>query len=996
MRKIISLCLFLFVSSFLIQAQTISVSGVVQDENNEPIIGASVVSSNMHIGTVTDIDGKFQLKVPSDDVLEFSFIGYITKKVPINNTKLFNIILLPDAKSLDEVIIVGYGSMKTKDLTSSITTVKSDELVKNPNANLMQSLQGKVAGMQIVSAGSPGASPTVRIRGIGSYPGSGNTNPLYVVDGVFYDNIDFLNPNDIASTSVLKDASASAIYGVRAANGVVLIQTKSGAKNEKANIEYSGYYGVQMAQNVLKMANSQQYTNYMLQSGSAANIQSIEDALLRYGRSRVDPSIPLPNTNWYDEILRTAATQNHSISISGGTEKAIYSLGSSYFSQDGILDMDNDFKRFNLRAKVEFNATNWLKVGGNVIVSNIKAHGANNSAFQVAYFAPPIMPVLDPTNVDALPTRYSSAELIGYRTGSNPLPYMDYTNNLSETKKNLISFFAEVKLLPEKLTFKTTYSDNYSGINSRNVDKAYYLSPNAQRTQNSVVKNFSKFDYKTWDNILTYNDQFGDHRFTVMLGSSYQDYYSSSLWAQGINFPITSDKTWYISQAEEVPSESVGDSGMREYVMSYFGRLNYNYKNRYMLYATIRRDGTSKYQEKWGTFPTVGLGWVVSDEKFFNVPEIDFLKFRFSYGKLGNSSVAASFGSNTTTVQTVALDDQLYSGTTTSSTYSDLEWEQIYETNIGLTLKAFSNRFNTDIDYYKRKTDNAVIYVNNPLIGGSVRKNAGIIENSGLEVVIDWQDKLGDFTYDISGNISTLKNEVTSLYGQQYLDGGSAEFRQRTILGNSLLAFYGWKIDGVYQNAQEIADDPIAVSNGLEPGDYRYKDLNGDNILDSKDRTTLGSFMPKFTYGININLAYKKWELSIAGYGQSGNKILNRKRGEIIWTNNGNIDADLASNLWTGEGTSNKYVSAYGLRKSWNQKMSDYFVEDGSFFRIQNIQLAYNFQIKNMPLMRVSMTAEKPFIFTNYNGLNPEVADGIDNQTYPVPSTYTIGLNIKF
>ncbi len=988
--------LLMFVFSTWVQAQTINVSGVVIDDNGEPVIGATVSDKVTHKGTITDLDGKYQLSIDANGTLVISYMGYVTQEIAIKGQQVINVELRTDSKLLDEVVVVGYGSMKSKDLTSSISTVKSEELIKNPNANVMQSLQGKVAGMQIVSSGAPGAAPTVRIRGIGSYPGSGNTSPLYVVDGVFYDNIDFLNPNDIASTSVLKDASASAIYGVRAANGVVLIETKSGKKNEKAHIEYNGYYGIQVAQKVQKMANSQQYTNYMLQSGSPANAQSIQQAMLYYGRSRKDPNIPLPNTNWYDEILRTAPVQNHSVNISGGSSKATYALGGSYFSQDGILDMKNDFTRMNLRAKVQFDATDWLKVGGNMIMSNIKAHGADYGAFRSAYFAPPIMPVYDPNNASATPLKLASAQTIGFRDGKNPFTAMEFTDNLSETKKNLVTFFAEAQLIPEKLTFKTTFSNNYTGVDSRNVSKAYYLTENAQRKDNAIHKNFSKYENKTWDNILTYNDQFGDHKLTVMLGTSFQDIYYTGLWATGLNPPMDSDKTWYIDQAAEVPSEAVGDGGLQQYTMSYFGRVNYNYKGRYMLYGTVRRDGTSKYQEKWGIFPTVGLGWIVSEEDFFKVPHLDFLKLRASYGKLGNNSVAASAGSNTTAVNTVALNDVLYSGSITSSTYSDLDWEEIYETNVGFTFRALNDRLSGDFDYYMRKTDNAVIYVNNPLIGGSVRRNAGTIENSGIELSLGWQDKIGELTYGISGNIATLKNEVTSLYGQQYLDGGSAEFRQRTILGHSLLAFYGWKTDGVYQNAQEIANDPVAMENNLEPGDYRFKDINKDGKIDSNDRVDLGSYMPDFTYGLNINLGYKQWDLSIATYGQQGNKVLNRKRGEIIWTNDGNIDADLAKGLWTGEGTSNKYVSASGLRKSWNQKMSNYFVEDASFFRIQNIQLGYTVKAESWPDMRISLTAEKPFTFTKYNGFNPEVANGIDNQTYPVPTTYTVGLNIKF
>ena len=417
----------------------------------------------------------------------------------------------------------------------------------------------------------------------------------------------------------------------------------------------------------------------------------------------------------------------------------------------------------------------------------------------------------------------------------------------------------------------------------------------------------------------------------------------------------------------------------------------------------MRADGSSKYQQKWGYFPTVGAGWVASEEGFLkDNTVINFLKLRASWGQLGNDNIQASDGATTTSVVKTAINGVLVSGTNTSSTFSSLKWEVTEETNVGLTAKLLKNKLSIDADYFIRDTKNAAIYVTIPAIGGSVLKNVGVIRNSGFEMVANWNgDLTKDLKYSIGANISTLKNQVRDLYGQPYIDGGSAEFRQRSIVGQPLLAFYGRQVVGVYQNQAEITADPVAVANGLVPGDFKYKDQNGDGKIDDSDRVVLGSYFPTFMYGLNLGLTYKNFEFTANMLGQSGNKILNRKRGEIIWTADGNMDADLALNRWHGDGTSNKYPSSSGLRRGWNQKMSDYFVEDGSFFRIQNVQLAYNISKKQLfgaklPETRISLTADRPLTVFKYNGFNPEVANGIDTQTYPVPAVYTIGLNVKF
>jgi len=984
--------------------QQLTVRGKITDSSGSPLPGVTVIIKGTTQGTITDSDGKFNLtSVPGTATLVFSFVGMQTQEVPVAGRTIIDIAMNEEAIGIEEVVAVGYGTTRVKDLTSSISTVKSEELVKTPAGQAMQALQGKVAGLQVISSGAPGDSPTIRVRGIGSYPGSDNEAPLYVVDGMFFDNIDFLNPSDITSISVLKDASAAAIYGVRAANGVVLIETKSGGFNQKAEISYDGYYGLQVAQNVLKMANAEQFTTMALESGSEADASYILNAMQRYGRSRINPNVPDVNTDWYDEILRTASIQNHSLSVSGGDKNASYSIGTSYFNQKGILDMKNEYERFNLRSKIDFKATNWFTIGGNMIFSNATKYNDEEAAWNQAYFAVPVMPVYDETNTEAWPVNYASAQDLGYRQGQNPFPALDFGEDRLKIRKILANFYVQVDFIPKKLSFKTTYNHGYTSLNQRDVALPYYISDGFQRADASIVKTSETFSNQIWDNVLTYNDHFGNHHLTVMAGTSYRDEAWDKLTAKGLNFPVDNKEAWYIEQAETIPVDDVHDDGRREYGFSYFGRISYNYNDRYLIYGTMRADGSSKYQETWGYFPTVGAGWVISEENFMKKNRIiDFLKLRASWGKLGNDNIQASDGATTTTVITTAIDGVLVSGTTTSSTFSSLKWEVTEEWNFGITAKLLDNRLSADADYFIRDTKDAAINVNIPAIGGSVLKNVGTIRNSGFELTMNWSDRLSNgIGYTIGANISTLHNEVRDLYGQPYIDGGSAEFRQRSIVGEPLLAFFGREVIGVYQNEAEIQADPVALENGLVPGDFIYKDQNDDGMIDDDDRVVLGSYFPDFMYGANLGLTWKNFELSASLMGQTGNKILNRKRGEIIWTPDANMDADLAKNRWHGERTSNKYPSSAGLRKGWNQKMSDYFVEDGNFFRIQNVQLAYTIKQKQawgfqMPEMRISLTADRPFTSFNYNGFNPEVANGIDTQTYPIPAVYTIGLNVKF
>ncbi|AUP77912.1 SusC/RagA family TonB-linked outer membrane protein [Flavivirga eckloniae] len=992
-------------------AQDKTISGtVVSAEDNMPVPGVNVIVQGTVRGVSTDFDGRYTIKVSEGETLEYSSLGFKTVSVPVQDQTQIDMTLEPDIETLNEVVVIGYGQMRSKDLTSAITTIKSEELQAVPTGSVMQALQGKVAGMQVVSNGSPGQGPTIRVRGIGSYDANLNdandpSSPLYVVDGMFFDNIDFLNTADITSVSVLKDASAAAIYGVRAANGVVLIETKSGGFNKKVEITYDGYSGVQIAQNVLKVANSEQFTTLAIESGSAPDAQFILNAMQRYGRSRVNPNVPDVNTDWYDEIIRPGFIQNHSIGITGGAENISYAVGVNYFQQEGILDMKNEYERFNLRSKLEFKANDWLKVGANTVLSNATRYDGENSAWRLAYYAVPIMPVLDPNlanDPNVFPKNYANAQDLGYRGGQNPFPLLDLSENRAKIRNILANFFAEFTIIPDKLKFKTAYNHNFQTIEDRNVRLPYFVGNQFQREDASLNKVNTTISNQIWDNTLTYTDNIDKHNFTVLAGSSFRDESFQNLRARGLNFPLSGEEAYYLDQAQTIVVEDVRDGGAREYGLSYFGRVSYNYDNRYLLYGTFRADGTNKYQEKWGYFPTIGAGWVLSEEAFMeNNGIFDFLKLRGSWGELGNDNVPASNGSITSTVVETALGDTRFSGLSTGSDFTALKWEVTEEINVGITARLLNDNLSLEADYYVRDTEDAVIPVERPLIPGVTRENVGEIRNSGFEIALSWNKSVSDdFSYNIGANFATLSNEVLNLSGQPHLDAGSAEFRQRSIVGESLFAFYGREVAGVYQNQAEIDADPVAVSNNLVPGDFKYKENGGDpNTIDDDDRVVLGSFLPSYTFGFNIGFNYKNWDFNTTATGQGGNKILNRKRMEVIFTSDTNWDRDFAINRWHGEGTTNSYPSAAAVRKGWNQRLNDYYIEDGDYFRIQNITLGYTInkagKNSSVPKIRIYMTAERPITLFNYNGFNPEVANGVDNQTYPIPAVYTVGVNVK-
>ena len=991
----------------------ISITGMVTDEGTKlPMAGVTVTVKGTSVATQTDESGNYKIQAPGDAILVFSFIGYNVDDVPVNNRLVIDKTMVSVFKMLDEVVIIGYGSQREKDLTSAITTIKAADITKTPNAQPMQALQGRVAGVQIISNGAPGASPTVRLRGIGSF--EGNSAPLYVVDGMFFDNIDFLNPNDIQTISVLKDASASAIYGVRAGNGVVLIETKSGRLNQPTEILYDGYFGIQNPQNVLKMANTQQFVQYINETGSAADISFVQNAMQRYGRSRLDPNIPNVNTDWYHEIMSPAPIQNHALSFTGGGDATRFSVGGSYFRQDGLMnDTRNNYQRLNFRTKIDSRVRDWLDIGGNFNVSTARQFNGDNGAWFRSYFAVPILPVFDESNENGAPHKYANAQHLGYRGTQNPFYALQYSDSRNHVAKVLGSFNANIRLWEDKLSFKTQYNYGLGFVNARRVDFEYNDGV-TQHNSGMRRQNNANFD-QVWDNFLTYNDQFDRHNLNVVLGQSYRSEYNELLFASGQGIIPIPDRNaehfWYLSNATDLNLSDIGDAGgntinARLNFLSYFGRVAYNYDDRYLLYGTFRRDGNNKFQKRWGNFATVGAGWVVSEEDFFDVEGIDFLKFRGSWGQLGNDAIRPSVGLPTIEENNTAINDVRYIGRRLNPTFDLIaEWETTVETNLGMDARFLNNRLSLEADYFIRDTRNLAVSIIPPVFRATERRSVGEIRNTGFEMSLNWNEAVNDkFSYYFGGNIATLKNEVISLGGADGLDGGSAEFRQRSLIGQPYQAFYGYEVTGVFQNEAQIANSGYTPSfitdNNIKPGDLIYRDVNGDGLINDQDRQVLGSFLPKFTYGINGGFQFKQFDFSFLAQGQSGYSILNRKRGEMIFTNDTNIDADLATNMWRGEGTSNQYPSAAGLRKPWNQRMSSYFVEDGSYFRIQNVRLSYTFfgphdRESKFPETRVTFTADRPLTLFKYNGFNPEVANGVDREVYPIPAIYTLGLTIK-
>lgn len=769
-------------------SQNVTVTGHVYDDGSLPQMGAAVFEKGTSNGTVTDMDGYYSISVAEDAVLVFSFQGFKDVEESVSGRALIDVYMSVDNSFLDEAVVVGYGTQKSKDLTAPIVTVHGEELTRQTASNPMSALQGMVSGVQIIQSGAPGAGPSVKVRGVGSI--GDYAAPLYVVDGTFVDNIDFLSSSDIESLTVLKDASAAAIYGVRAANGVVLVTTRKGSAGH-TDISYEGYGGVQIPVNIMKLANRDQYVELM----NLANRNTL-------GWTPLDASSYPGDTDWYAQLVRPAATTGHSLDFSGANGGTSYSMGLSYLYQDGIMDnATNDYERLNFRARVDSKLNSWLKVGMNTVLSRYGQHDYNSNAYYQAFINPPVYNVYSDDNTAAYPVAFDSPQLYGFGNSyGNPVAFAYYNNSKQDGLKGVFSAYAQIDFIPEKLNFKTSYNLDYAGYDAQNYTPEYYVGGSQGTSVSVLSKTFGYHTNQILDNLLTYQDRIGKHDFSLMLGQSVRSQFASSLTGRVNSVPGFDDQSIYLVNGS-YKNQFATDAASRYNGLSFFARGTYSYDGKYLATLTFRADGSSKYQKKWGYFPSVGLGWNISDEDFMQEQDVvDYLKLRVSWGMLGNDNVPANsiltVGSSGVGSSAV-FGDTLVDGVGAQTVYQNyLEWEVVTETNVGLDFAFLSNRLRGELDLYNRVTSNVVFEAPIATGGGTANllANNGKVLNQGVELSLTWSDEVGDFGYSVSGNATVNRNEVLELEGRDYIPGASVagSYATRTQVGYPIGAFWGY------------------------------------------------------------------------------------------------------------------------------------------------------------------------------------------------------------
>ena len=861
----------------------------------------------------------------------------------------------------------------------------------------MSALQGMVAGVQIIQSGAPGAGPSVKVRGVGSI--GDYASPLYIVDGTFVDNIDFLSNNDIESLTVLKDASAAAIYGVRAANGVVLVTTKKGS-HDHLSVSYDGYAGVQVPVNIMKLCNTEQYVELL----NLANSNTI-------GWTDRNAADYPGSTDWYKELVHPAATTSHALDFSGASDKTNYSVGLSYLYQDGIMNhSNNDYNRINIRARLDQQMTSWLKVGINSVFSRYSKHNYNGNAFYQAFINPPVYNVYNESNEAAYPEKFDSPQLYGFGNAyGNPVAFAKYCDDSDKGFKEVLSAYAEFSILPSKLSFKISYNLDYSQWDQQNYTPESYVGGSQGTSVSVLSKTFGYGVNQILDNVLTYTDRKGRNDFSVMLGQSTRSQFSSWLNGRVNSVPDFDDQSKYLVNGS-YKNQTATDGASRYNGLSFFARGTYNYDGRYLATLTFRADGSSKYQQKWGFFPSIGLGWNISDEAFMkNQNVVDYLKLRASWGMLGNDNVPANsivtVGS-TGVGSSAVFGDTLVDGMGAQTVYQNfLRWEVVNEANVGLDFGFLDNRLTGELDLYNRVTDNVVFEAPIATGGGTVNllANNGKVLNQGIELSLNWADKAGEFSYKLGMNATFNRNRVLELEGRDYIPGASVagNYATRTMVGYPIGAFWGYEIDGVYASEGQALRDPVSQTI-KDAGYFKYKDQNGDNVINEEDKTYLGSAMPWMVLGINFGFNWKNLDFSILLNTQVGNKILNAKRMQRGTFTDANYDLDFYKNCWRDDNKSNVYPSPEAASTSFIQQANDFYVEDASFFRIQNVQLGYSFTgMKWAKSIRLYISAQRPLSLFRYNGFTTEIggspiSSGIDSSVYPMQAIYTAGVNFNF
>ena len=973
-------------------AQQITVQGVVKDQTGETVIGASVMEKGTTNGTITGIDGDFSLNMSPNGTLVVSFVGYKTQEVQVKGQKQLQVVLSEDAEMLDEVVVIGYGTMKKSDLTGAVSSIGNKDIKDSPVSNLGQAIQGKISGVQIVDAGKPGDNVSIKIRGLGSI---NNCDPLVVIDGVPTDlGLSSLNMADVERLDVLKDASATAIYGSRGANGVVMITTKRGTEG-KGKLAVSANYSFQNATNVPSLLNAAQYAelsnDMMVNSGRNPNPEWANPSELGAG------------TDWMDELLRTGVMQNYTVSYSGGNEKSHYYVSGGFLDQSGIVKSVN-YRRFTFQSNSDAQVLKWLKFSNNITFSaDTKKSGSYNIGD--ALKALPIYPVKNEDGSWSGPDGNSE----WYGSTRNPIGPTELNKSQTDGYNFLANLTAELTFT-KWLKFKSTFGYDAKFWFIDNFTPKYNWKPTPTEETSRYKSDNKSFTY-LWDNYFLFDHTFAEkHRVGLMAGMSAQWNTNDYLNAQKNVFMF--DNVHEMDNGEEM--YAIGGNETEWALLSYMARVNYSYEDRYLLTATIRRDGSSRFGKKhrWGTFPSVSVAWRASQEKWF--PKNDYindLKVRAGYGvtgsqaSVGNYSYLASYNTSVYPFGISSGNQTALVSSTLANPY--IHWEEVAQTNIGFDASLFNSRVMFSFDAYLKETRDMLVKASIPITSGfedttTTYTNAGKVRNQGIEMSLHTINLTGELGWETNLTATYNKNKIKDLNSDvpYYINQINNSYVTMLAKDYPINVFYGYVTDGIFQNQSEV--NTHAVQPGAEPGDIRFRDLNNDGVINDSDRTVIGNPNPSWLFSMNNSLSYKGFELSVFLQGIAGNKIYNANNIDNTGMAAAYNQTTDVLKRWQGEGTSNSMPRAVFGDPNQNTRVSDRFVENGSYLRLKNITLSYTFpkqwlqkaQIENA---RLSLSCENVATITGYSGFDPEVGiNGIDLSRYPISRTFSVGLNFNF
>lgn len=1015
-KRLLTLALLLFTFTSMLMAQTMKVTGSVVDQNGDPLIGVSVFQKGTSKGSVTDLDGKFAVETLKGATLEFSYIGFNTQDVKVNGESM-NIRMKENSKVLDDVVVVGYGIQKKSSVTGAISQVKAGDLENRTITDANAALQGKTSGVQVISTtAAPGSTPTIRIRG---YSSNVSSNPLYVVDGVRTTDISGIDPNDIASMEILKDAASAAIYGSEAGNGVILITTKKGKAGE-GKISYDFQYTDQSVAHVPQVMNAEQYINYMTEAGTFT-----KNYLLKNWDG-------ITNTNWSDVAFEHSPMVKHNLSFAGGSDQGNYYLSLSYLNNNGIVTGNNDYyHRLTATINAEHRFKEWIKVGTTNQIEKYDTRSvASNSEYGSVMTSVMTMDSLTPATYSANNLPYFMANAIAngkalltdkngnyygisrFCSGEEYNPLIMTNNNNTRTSGFVVNGSIYADITPIKnLIFTSRFGYRLTGYRYSHASLPFYANGTQSNDYVGLSSTSSTTIYYQWENFANYMKSFHGHTITAMLGTSYQDqsynYTTGNLTANGENVVAENNPLfYYLNYATASSVKGVAGETTRTAKLSYFGRLDYSYKDRYYAQFSLRADAADlsmlPHNTRWGYFPAASLGWTISEEKFFQPLKkvFDSVKFRASWGENGSLSALSNYSYSTDMISSgyypLTSGNNYTSGVSPSTLGNDnLKWETSIQTDFGLDLYAFNTRLNFSADYFNKRTKDLLIWNTTPSleIGGATSPiNAGNISNKGFEFELGWHDHIGQFQYSIRGNLSTLTNKVTYIAPSITRVAGTT-FHTYTVTyfeqGYPVYYFRGYKFKGIDKNT----------------GNPTFKDLNGDGKITENDMTCIGDAIPNFTYGLTLTAAYKGFDLTVFGTGSHGNDIyccINRP--DMAAYNK--LYSYFYKDRWTATNTNGTQPKA-GANDMDKYAVSSAMVKNGSYFKIKQIQLGYTIPKKLLQHvlignLRVYISLDDYFTFTKYKGFDPEAAAsttsgmGVDKGTYPMSKKLVFGADIDF